>query len=150
MAAAGRGELLVQRVEVVGSETAKRDVTDGRVHVAVDEPRVPVRGRGSHVSPLLRKPGAGHELAERDRAALRRRRPESVLGEPEGNGFRLGSVVADRVPSAAFLAGQWIDAVIGDDVEAVLALNDVGHGHIVDVFDANPKRIWPVCRDPVR
>jgi len=38
-----------------------------------------------------------------------------------------GSVVADGMPASAFATGEWVEAVVGDDVEAVLALHDVAH-----------------------
>ena len=51
----------------------------------------------------------------------------------DAGGDRLGfvAVVADGMPASSFLAGEGVEAVVGDDVEAVLALHDVGHavGH---------------------
>lgn len=40
VASAGGGELVVEPVEVVGPEAAERNVTDRRVYVVVDHPRV--------------------------------------------------------------------------------------------------------------
>ena len=41
--------------------------------------------------------------------------------------FGFFTVVADGVPSSAFSPGEWVEPVVGDDVEAVLALHDVAH-----------------------
>ncbi len=43
-------------------------------------------------------------------------------------GFRFDSVNADRVPPSAFLAGERVESVVRDDVEAIPALHDVRHG----------------------
>ena len=69
--AAGRGELFVEVVEMIGAESTQRDVADRWVDVAVDEPRVPVGGRRSDVSSLVRHPCAGQELADGDGPAAR-------------------------------------------------------------------------------
>ena len=51
--------------------------------------------------------------------------------------------MADGVPSSALLAGERVEAVVGDDVEAVLALHDVGSSaSSIDDFGTNPKIIW--------
>ena len=70
--AAGRGELFVEVVEVIGAESTQRDVADRWVDVAIDEPRVPVGGCRSDVSSLVRHPRAGQELANGDGPAARR------------------------------------------------------------------------------
>jgi hypothetical protein len=43
------------------------------------------------------------------------------------------------VPSASFSTGEGIEAVIGHDVEAVLAFHQIGHDPSVDHFDTNPR-----------
>ena len=60
--------------------------------------------------------------------------------ESLGDGFGFVSVASHRVPPAPFPAGERVEAVVGDDVDALLALHDVGHRVSVDDFDANPKR----------
>jgi hypothetical protein len=50
---AGGGEVVVEPVEVIGAKAAERDVTDRRVDVVVDEPRVPVGGRRGCVGASL-------------------------------------------------------------------------------------------------
>ncbi len=52
----------------------------------------------------------------------------------------IGSAMTDGMPAPSLLASEWIEAVAGDDVEAVLALHDVAHLDSVDDFDTNPKR----------
>ncbi len=47
--------------------------------------------------------------------------------EAGGELFGFVAVVADGMPASAFPAGEWVEAVVGDDVEAVLALDDVAH-----------------------
>lgn len=51
----------------------------------------------------------------------------SVGFEAGGHLLGLVSVTASGVPASAFLAGERVEAVIGDDVEAVVALDDVCH-----------------------
>jgi hypothetical protein len=70
-------------------------------------------------------PGVGEVLAERDRSGRGRGCCVAFAVESGGELFGFGSVVADWVPSSAFSAGEGVEAVVGDDVEAVLALNDV-------------------------
>ena len=60
---------------------------------------------------------------------------------PGGDELGVVPVMADGMPSSSFLAGQRVEAVVGDDVEAVLALHDVGHAICIDDFGANPKII---------
>jgi hypothetical protein len=50
----GLGERVVEAVEVVGSQAPKRNVTEGRVDVVVDEPGVAVGGRSADVTALDR------------------------------------------------------------------------------------------------
>ena len=67
----------------------------------------------------------------------------------DGGGDRFGILTAGTcgVPAPALSAGQRIDAVVGDDVEAVLAFNDEAMGHdrhkarAHDDFGVNPKII---------
>lgn len=54
--AAGGGEGVVEAVEVIGAQAAQRDVTDGGVDVAVDEPCVPVGGGGKDLASLVGDP----------------------------------------------------------------------------------------------
>jgi hypothetical protein len=124
---AARCQRLVERVEAVGPQPAQRHVADRWVHVPLDEPRVAVGGRRSHVAPLVRHPRVGQEPAEGDRPALDRARRWVVVVEARRARFGLAPVMPDRMPPTAFLAGERVDAVVGDDIEAVLALNDVGH-----------------------
>ena len=72
----------------------------------------------------------GMDVAQNGSAAGRRR--ASVVAVHAGDGeLSVLAVVADRVPASAFLAGERVEAVVGHDIEAVLALHDVGHarGH---------------------
>ncbi len=129
---------------MVETETAQRDVTEGRVDVAVDEPRVPVGGGRSDLSPLARQPGLGEELSDGDRSSGLWWWHVAFGCESGRQGFGLATVVAGGVPSSTFSAGEWVEAVVGDDVEAVLALDDVAHGVSVNCFDANQKG-WMVA-----
>ena len=95
--------------------------------VAVDEPGVPVGGGGADLAALVRDPGVGEELSERGRTGRRSGCGVAVVVEAGGELFGFGAVVADGVPSPAFSAGERVEAVLGDDVEAVLALHDVAH-----------------------
>ena len=136
--AAGRGQLAAEHLEVIESQSTQRDVADGGDDVAVDEPRVPVRSRRPDLATLARHPLFGEELAEGDRTSSLRRWVVAFLVEASGHGFGVGPIVTGGVPSSAFLAGERVGAV-GDDVEAVLALDDVAHRPSVDDFDDNPK-----------
>lgn len=121
------GEGVVEGVEVIAAQTAQRDVTDSGVDVAVDEPGVPVRGRGTHLATLERDPRVGEELAERRRPGRRNGCGVAFAVESGGKLFGFVTVVADGMPASAFPAGEWVEAVVGDDVEAVLALHAVAH-----------------------
>jgi hypothetical protein len=113
-------------------------MTDRRVDVNLDEPRVAVGGGGPLGATLLRQPGSAEERPEGGRPTLSRRRPDSFGSQTVGDSLRLVTVTADGVPSLPFLARQGIDALIVDDIEAVFPLNDVGHASRVDDFEANP------------
>jgi len=65
--------------------------------------------------------------------------PDSFSSQTHGDRPRLVTVASDRMRSPPFLASQGIEAVVVDDIEAVFALDDVGHASRVDDFDANPK-----------
>lgn len=90
VAARGGGELLVARIEVIGPESSQWHVADGRVDVAVDEPRVAVGGRRPDVAALERQPGIGQELAEMRRPASGRCGAGPVA--VDASGYRLGLV----------------------------------------------------------
>ena len=47
--------------------------------------------------------------------------------KPSDHRLRVRGIVANRVPAAAFPSSERVDAVVGDDVEAVLPLHDVSH-----------------------
>lgn len=61
------------------------------------------------------------------RSASQRRGTGRVSLDSGGHLFGLVAVVAGGVPASAFLAGERVEAVVCDDVEAVLALDDVSH-----------------------
>jgi len=92
------------------------------------------------VATLERQPGRGEELAVADRPTARRSGVDVIGVEPGGECLGFVSLVADGVPPSVFLAGDGVEAVVGHDVEAVLALHDVGHADEIGHFDANPKR----------
>lgn len=123
-------ERFVELIEMVGSKTPQRDLADGGVDVALHEPRIPIRGGGSDVPTLLRQPRLSEEGPESDRAAGGRTRSRSLPSgvETSGDRLRLGPVVADWMPSPALPAGERVEPLVGDDVEAVLALDGVDHG----------------------
>lgn len=128
---AGGGEPVIERVEVIGPQSTHRDRADRWIDVAIDEPCVSVGGRGSDLASLERHPRLGEEPPELHRSSPCRRRAGVVTIETSGGELGVVSVVADGMPAASFSAGERVEAVVGDDVEAVLALHDVGHafGH---------------------
>jgi hypothetical protein len=99
---AGRGELVVQPVEVIGPEPTERDATDRRVDVVVDHPRVAVRGGGSDVAALGRQPRVGEELTEVHRPASQWSGAGGVGLEAGGHLFGLVAVVAGGRLRATF------------------------------------------------
>jgi len=100
------GEVLVEAVEMVGAEPSQRDLADGGVDVAVDEPRVAV-GRGySDMPALVREPGAGEKLADVCRPAAGGRSPGVLAVDAGGDELSVVAVMADRVPASSFLAGE--------------------------------------------
>ena len=100
---------------------------DCRVDVVLYEPGIAVGGRRADLASFLWQPRLREEGAELDRTATRWWAAGMCGVELGGDGFGFVAVVADRVPAASFFAGEWIEAVVGDDVEAVLALHDVCH-----------------------
>jgi hypothetical protein len=63
--------------------------------------------------------------------------PVELLDESLG----VVAVMSGGVPASSLLSGEWVETVVGDDVEAVLALHDVAHLASVDDFDTTPKII---------
>jgi hypothetical protein len=122
---ASSDQLVIEAVEMIGPQSAEWHVADGRVDVAVDEPRVPVRGRGADVAALDRRPGVGEEHAETDGSSPRRRATDLVPPDVCGDLRGFFTVVAGGMPAPPFSAGERVDAVVGDDVDEVLALDDV-------------------------
>jgi hypothetical protein len=55
--------------------------------------------------------------------------------ETLGQLLGLRTIVANWVPASAFPSGERVEAVAGDDVEAVLALNDVAHPRVSTTSD---------------
>ena len=51
----------------------------------------------------------------------------------ERRGDRLGIDLASAggMPTSAFASGECVDAVVGDDVEALFAFDDVGHANVI-------------------
>ena len=119
--------LFVEVVEVVGAKPSKWDVPDGRCDVVLDEPGVSVGRGGSNLAALVRQPGRTQEVIEPERSTSGGRGAGSV--DPEAGRESLGFLPIDtgRVPAAPLPSGERVEAVVGDDVEAVLALDDVGH-----------------------
>lgn len=110
VASGGRGELVADAVEVLGAQSAEGHVADGWIDVAVDEPRLPVRGRGSEVAALEWQPGVGEELTEVDRTAPCRggvacsRRWRSAMRSASCRSRPAGW------PAAAFVAGKGVES----------------------------------------
>lgn len=105
----------------------------------LDDPRVGVVGSGPDVGPLAGQPCLDEEPAERGWRSTRL--GVGALGlqaSGEVLGFR---PVAAEPPTAPLPSGDRIDAVVVDDVEAVLALHDVGHVAVIDDEGADPTRL---------
>ena len=93
--AAVGGEGVVEGVEVISTQAAQRDVTDGGSDVAVDEPRVPVGGGGADLAALVRDPRVGAELAQRHRPCRHAGCDVAFVVEARGELFGFFTVVAD-------------------------------------------------------
>ena len=128
---------------MVGAQAAQGDVADRGADVAVAEPRVPVGGGGAHLAALLREPRVLEEVPDGNRAADLGQCRLGLAVDARSERFGVGAVVAGGVPSPPLLAGEGVESVVGDDVEAVFALNDVGHLGNIDDFVANPKIMEP-------
>jgi len=124
---AGGGERFVEVVEVLGAQPAEADVADRWGDVAVDERGVAVGGGWTDLAPLVRQPGLGEELGDRDGPASGRRLRPLLTIQTSGDRFRLGAIVPHRAPPPSFPAGEGVEPVVGDNVEAISALDDVGH-----------------------
>jgi hypothetical protein len=74
MPTARGGEAGVEGFEVVEAEAAQRDVAEGRVDVAADEPGVAVGGGLADLPSLAGQPRVGEEPADGDGTAQPRRR----------------------------------------------------------------------------
>lgn len=112
---------------MIGAQPAKRDVADRGLDVAVDEPGVPVPRGGTDLAAFVWDPRVGEVLAERDRTGRCCEGGVAFAVESSGELFGFLSVVAHGMPSSAFPSGEWVEAVVSDDVEAGLALHDVAH-----------------------
>lgn len=62
--------------------------------------------------------------------------------EPHGDRLGICPTSAGWMPSPTFLSRARMVALLGDDIEAVIAFNDVGHVEVIgdDHLGANPKR----------
>ena len=92
--------------------------------------RTASRLRGSHVSTRNVSTSIGSPTrgaVSLDSASIAKR---AVRRRAVGTGW---------MPATAFLLCEWIVAVVGDDVEAVTALHDVGHRAVIDHYGDNPK-----------
>ncbi len=140
-ATAGCEEMLVEIVEVLGTKAVEGDVADVGAQVVLDHPLVAVGGRRPDVCSLARKPRLGEEETELVGSASGAAVASRVGFETTGE--ELGAVegVAGGMPAPSLPAVDGVDAVVGDDVEAVLAMHDVGHEPVIDDEGANPKRM---------
>ncbi len=89
---------------MIGTKPTQRDVTDGGLDVAVDEPGVPVRGGSTDLATFVGDPGVRRELAERDRPG--RCSGGGAAFASGGELFGFGSVVADGMPASACPSGK--------------------------------------------
>lgn len=108
VAPATRREMLVEAVQVIGPQAPQRYVTDRRIDVAVDEPRVSVGGRRPERLALERQPCGGQEPAELDRSTPWGRNADLLAVEAVREVLGLPPVVAHGVPSPSFLARQGV------------------------------------------
>lgn len=131
MLPAARAQRGVEVVQVFGADRPERIPADGRNDVALDHPPVPVRGGGTDSTLAFRKPRVSQVVAERHRVSPTRGRHTIGFGDARRDRFGIGARRAGRVPPSALATGSRVDAVIGDDIEAVVARDDVGHASVI-------------------
>ena len=129
--AARCSERCVEVVEVFSADRPKRVPPYGRSDVALDHPAVSVRRGRTNTTLPLRKPRVGQVVAERHRVSPTRERHTIGFGDAGRDRFGIGARRAGRVPPSALATGVRVDAVIGDDIETVVARNDVGHASVI-------------------
>jgi hypothetical protein len=123
----GREQFEVQPIEMFSPKAAELDVAETRVDVVLNDPAVPSECCRSKLVLAEREPLIGEVTAERDRRGLLGDL-DRVLGvECRGDRFGVSTGSSGGVPASPFSAGKWIDAVVRNDVEAVVSFNDVSH-----------------------
>ncbi len=106
-------------------------MADGWGDVVVDHPPIPMGGRRSEVLDAFGHPDLAHEAGDRRCRAGADTDLVGPVGEVRSDCFGVLAGVAGQMPAPPFPARGGVDAVVGDDVEAVLFGDDVGHCHSV-------------------
>ena len=81
----------------------------------------------------------GQVSAERELRCDHFSSASTIASSRASDRFGVDPTATGGVPASAFSPGGRVGAVVGDDVEAVLALNDVGHVDPIGRFGNNPK-----------
>ena len=107
-------------------KAAELDVAEARVDVVLHDPLVAPERCWAELRFAEREPLLGEVAVERDRRGLFGDVDCVMRVEGRGDCFGVSSGSSGRMPASSFTPGEWVDAVVRDDVEAVVSFNDVG------------------------
>ena len=138
--AAACGECGVEVVEVFGADRLECVQADGRGDVAFDHPPVAVGGGGTNSTLPFGQPRVRQVVAEGDSVTCTQDRHTVGLGDARRHRFCVSERTPSRMPSPPFATGGRIDAVIRDDMEAIVSFNDVSHGEVIGMTTSEPTR----------
>src|SRR5918995_1582540 len=113
------------------SKTGESVGTDRWCDVVVDVPLVAACDRWAQLASAPRQPHLGQELLDRQRRCRPLACSLSFGAEPRRDCFGVRPAATGCMPTPSFPSGAWIVAVIGDDIEAVTAFNDVSHDEVI-------------------
>ena len=121
VAAAMCEQFVVHAVEMFGAQTCEPVGTDRRGDLVVGVPLVSACGRWAQFVLASGQPHLEQELFDRQCRCGSVAKPVSFGAEPRRHRFGIGPTPTGGMPSPSFLSGARIVAVVGDDVEAVVA-----------------------------
>jgi hypothetical protein len=119
-------QVCVEPIKVFGPERCELQIADDGCDVVAD-PLVAFRRRRSEFATTTRHPRLEQERPDGE-SRCRAIATRLFVGRQAGDDrFGILAVTTSRMPASAMLSGYRVDAVVGDHVEAVVALDDVGH-----------------------
>src|SRR5918994_7678848 len=109
------------------SKTGESVGTDRWCDVVVDVPLVAACDRWAQLASAPRQPHLGQELLDRQRRCRPLARSLSFGGEPRRDCFGVPTAATGGVAKPPVPSGAWDVSRLRDDIEAVIAFNDVSH-----------------------